>query len=69
MHHSYHLHFINVHASYASYEIDCNLVDGEYVLIPEQGADQEEPLELAAEVTAEDPPTAPPIAGKPQFYA
>ena len=39
------------------------------MLIPEQGADLEEASELAAKVTAEDPPAALPIEGKPQFYA
>jgi hypothetical protein len=50
-------------------KIDCNLADGEYVLIPEQGADLEEAPEIAAEATTKDPPTAPAIECKPQFYA
>jgi hypothetical protein len=69
MHHIYYLHFINVHPCYASYKIDCNLADGEYMLIPEQGGDQEEAPELPAEVTAEDPPATSAIEGKPRFYA
>jgi hypothetical protein len=68
MHHIYHLHIINVHASYASYQIDCNLADGEYVLIPEQRADQEEAQELATEAATEDLPPTPTIEGKPWFY-
>jgi hypothetical protein len=39
------------------------------VLIPEQGADQEEAQELAAEAATEDVPAAPAIEGMPRFYA
>jgi hypothetical protein len=39
------------------------------MLIPAQGGDQEEAPELAAEVTAEDPPATSAIEGKPRFYA
>jgi hypothetical protein len=39
------------------------------MLIPEQGADQDEAPERAAEVTAEDPPATLAIKGKPRFYA
>jgi hypothetical protein len=39
------------------------------VLIPEQGADQEEVQEPATEAPTEDLPSAPAIEGKPQFYA
>jgi hypothetical protein len=35
------------------------------VLIPEQGADQEEAQELATEVATEDVPAAPAIKGMP----
>jgi hypothetical protein len=31
------LHIINIHVSNSLHSIDCNLADGEYVLIPEQG--------------------------------
>ena len=31
-----------MHISYALHSLDCNLADGEYVLIPEQGPVQEE---------------------------
>jgi hypothetical protein len=46
-----------MHISYALHSLDCNLADGEYVLIPEQ----------APEAAIEDLPTAPAIEGKPRF--
>jgi hypothetical protein len=49
------------------HSLDCNLVDGEYVLIPEQGAVQEEDQEQASEAAIEDLPAAPAIEGKPRF--
>ena len=49
------------------HSLDCNLADGEYVLIPEQGAVHEEDQEQAPETATEDLPTAPAIEGKPQF--
>jgi hypothetical protein len=67
--HIYHLHIINVNASYASHSIDCNLADGEYVLIPEQGVGQEEVQEPVAEPATKDFPAAPAIEGKPWVYA
>jgi hypothetical protein len=39
------------------------------VLIPEQGADQEEAQELAIEAATENLPAAPAVEGKPRFYA
>ena len=48
--------------------LDCNLADGEYVLIPEQGATQEEAQEPAQEPTTEDLPAVSAFEGKPQFY-
>jgi hypothetical protein len=30
-------HIINMHISYSLHSIDCNLADGEYILVPEQG--------------------------------
>jgi hypothetical protein len=39
------------------------------VLIPEQGADQEEVQELATEAATKDLPVALAIEGKPRFYA
>jgi hypothetical protein len=39
------------------------------VLIPEQGAVQEEVQEPAPEPTTEDLPAAPAFEGKPRFYA
>jgi hypothetical protein len=56
-----------MHISYALHSLDCNLVDGEYVLIPEQGAVQEEDQEQASEAAIEDLPAAPAIEGKPRF--
>ena len=55
-----------MHISYALHSLDCNLADGEYVLIPEQGPVQEEDQEQAS---VEDLPAAPAIEGKPRFYA
>ena len=39
------------------------------MLIPEQGADQEEAQELATEAASEDLPAAPAVEGKARFYA
>jgi hypothetical protein len=51
------------------HSLDCNLADGEYVLIPEQGAVHEEDQEQAPETAIEDLPAAPSFEGKPRFYA
>jgi hypothetical protein len=56
-----------MHISYALHSLDCNLANGEYVLIPEQGPVQEE--DQAPETAIEDLPAAPAIEGKPRFYA
>jgi hypothetical protein len=56
-----------MHISYALHSLDCNLADGECVLIPEQGSVQEEDQEQASEAAVEDLPAAPAIEGKPQF--
>jgi hypothetical protein len=58
-----------MHISYSLHSLDCNLADGEYVLIPEQGIVQEEDQEQAPEAAIEDLPAAPAIEGKPRFYA
>jgi hypothetical protein len=58
-----------MHISYALHSLDCNLADGEYVVIPEQGPVQEEDQEQASEAAIEDLPAAPTIEGKPRFYA
>jgi hypothetical protein len=58
-----------MHVSYSLHLLDCNLTDGEYVLIPEQGAIHEEDQEPVPEPTIEDLPAAPTIEGKPRFYA
>jgi hypothetical protein len=50
------------------HSIDCNLVDEEYVLIPEQGVAQEGVQEPAPEPAIEDLP-APAFEGKPRFYS
>jgi hypothetical protein len=49
------------------HSLDCNLADGEYVLIQEQEAQQEEAREPAPELVAEEPPAAPAFEGKPRF--
>ena len=57
-----------MHISYSLHLIDCNLADGEYVLISEQGVAQEVVPEPALEPIIEDLP-APAFEGKPRFYA
>jgi hypothetical protein len=57
-----------MHLSCSLHSIDCNLADGEYILVPEQGVAQEVVQEPAPEPTVEDLP-APALEGKPQFYA
>jgi hypothetical protein len=54
--------------SYSLHSIDCNLADGEYILVPEQGVAQEVAPDLAPEPAIEDLP-APALEGKPRFYA
>ena len=50
------------------HSIDCNLADGEYILVPEQGVAKEVAQEPSPEPAIEDLP-APALEGKPQFYA
>jgi hypothetical protein len=57
-------HIINMHISYSLHSIDCNLADGEYIQVPEQGVAQE----LAPKPAIEDL-LAPALEGKPRFYA
>jgi hypothetical protein len=57
-----------MHISYSLHLIDCNLADGEYILVPEQGVAQEVTLDPAPEPTPKDLP-APALEGKPRFYA
>jgi hypothetical protein len=57
-----------MHISCSLHSIDCNLADGEYILVPEQGVAQEVAQDPAPEPTLEDLP-APALEGKPQFYA
>jgi hypothetical protein len=49
------------------HSLDCNLADGEYVLIPEQGAVHEEDQEQAPETATEGLPATPAFEGKPRF--
>jgi hypothetical protein len=56
-----------MHISYSLHSLDCNLADGEYVLIPEQGAVHEEDQEQAPETATEDLLAAPTFEGKPRF--
>jgi hypothetical protein len=58
----------SIHISYSLHSIDCNLADGEYVLIPEQVVDREGAQDPAPEPAIEDLP-APALEGKPRFYA
>jgi hydrogenase maturation factor len=61
------LHIINIHVSYSLHSIDCNLADGEYVLIPEEGVAQEGVQEPAAKPAIEDL-LAVAFEGKPRSY-
>jgi hypothetical protein len=62
------LRVTDMHISYSLYSIDCNLADGEYILVSEQGAAEEVVQESAPEPAIEDlPATA--LEGKPRFYA
>jgi hypothetical protein len=56
-----------MHVSYSLHSLDCNLADGEYVLIPEQEVVHEEDQEQAPETAIEDLPSALAIEGKPRF--
>jgi hypothetical protein len=57
-----------MHISYSLHLIDCNLANGEYILVLEQGVAQDVVQEPAPEPTIEDMP-APALEGKPRFYA
>jgi hypothetical protein len=57
-----------MHLSYSLHSIDCNLDDGEYILVSEQGVAQVVAQEPAPEPALEDLP-APALEGKPRFYA
>jgi hypothetical protein len=57
-----------MHISYTLHSVDCNLVVGEYILVPEQGVSQEVVQEPALEPAIEDLP-APALKGKPLIYA
>jgi hypothetical protein len=60
---------IYIYISYALHSLDCNLADGEYVLIQEQGTEQGEAQEPAPKPVAEELPAASASEGKLQFYA
>jgi hypothetical protein len=51
------------------HSLDCNLTNGEYVLIQEPEAQQEEVREPTPELVAKEPPAAPAFEGKSRFYA
>ena len=55
----------SIHISYTLHSIDCNLAGREYVLIPEEGAEQEEAQDPAPKHVTEDLPAAPTPEGKP----
>jgi hypothetical protein len=57
-----------MHISYSLHSIDCNLADGEYILVQEQGVAQEVVQEPALEPAIEDL-SAPALEGKPRSYA
>jgi hypothetical protein len=56
-----------MHVSYSLHSLDCNLADGEYVLIPEQGTVQEEDQEPAPEAAIEDLLAAQLLKASPGF--
>jgi hypothetical protein len=58
-----------MHISYLLHSLDCNLADGECVLIPKQGAVHEEEQEQAPVTANEDLPAAPTFEGKLRLYA
>jgi hypothetical protein len=57
-----------MHIFYSLHSIDCNLADGECILVPEQGVAQEVAQEPAPEPAIEDLPALA-LEGKPRFYA
>jgi hypothetical protein len=57
-----------MHISYSLHSIDCNITDGEYILVSEQVVAHEVVQEPAQEPAIEDLP-APALEGKPRFYA
>jgi hypothetical protein len=57
-----------MHISCSLHSIDCNLADGEYILVPEQGVALEVAQEPAPEPAIEDLPASA-LEGKPRFYA
>jgi hypothetical protein len=54
-----------MHRSYSLHSLDCNLADGEYVLIPKQGAVHEENQKPAPEPAIEDVTEPPKSLGLP----
>jgi hypothetical protein len=58
-----------MHISYSLHSLDCNLADGEYVLIPEQGTVQEEDQEPAPRLPLRISPQPQHLKASPGFYA
>jgi hypothetical protein len=52
-----------IHITCALHSLDCNLADEEYVMISEQGTEQE--VQVAPEPAIEELPAAPATEGKP----
>jgi hypothetical protein len=50
------------------HSLDCNLADGEYILIQEQEAQQQEAREPTPKIIAEELPAAPAFEGKPGSF-
>jgi hypothetical protein len=57
-----------MHISYSLHSIDCNLADGEHILVLQQGVAHEVAQEPTPEPAIEDL-SAPALEGKPRFYA
>jgi hypothetical protein len=56
-----------MHISHSVHSLDCNLSDGEYMLIAEQGAIHEEDQEPAPEPTIDDLPEPQQLKASPGF--
>ena len=56
-----------MHVSYSLHLLECNLADGEYVLIPEQGVVHDKDQEQAPDTAIEDLPAAQLLKASPGF--
>jgi hypothetical protein len=56
-----------MHISYHLYSLDCNLADGEYVLIPKQGAVHEEDKEPTPSLPSRISPQPQQLKASPGF--